>query len=122
MYTYKPLFGKPIGPWFRIFAWMPVNTIDGGWRWLRYVYRRRCTEEPYWPGLYWQYRLKTEVTVSIEDVFKVIDTEEEFPGDMPEELRAKMATMNYADQLRAVVIATKASIRKRIMKLAGDSK
>lgn len=30
------------GPEFRWFAWRPVNTVDRGWRWLRFVWRRRC--------------------------------------------------------------------------------
>ena len=29
------------GPTFRWFAWHPVWTEDRGWRWLRFVWRRR---------------------------------------------------------------------------------
>lgn len=43
----RPLFGDPIGPWFRWFAWRPVRTVDRGWRWLRPVWRRRFQLKPY---------------------------------------------------------------------------
>lgn len=33
-----PLFGTPVGPWFRWFAWRPVMTADRGWRWLIFVW------------------------------------------------------------------------------------
>lgn len=45
-----PLFGDPIGPWFRWFAWRPVFTTDRGWRWLRPVWRRRYQAKLHLPG------------------------------------------------------------------------
>jgi hypothetical protein len=45
-----PMFGDPIGPWFRWFAWKPTRTIDRGWRWLRPVWRRRYTLKPHLSG------------------------------------------------------------------------
>lgn len=45
-----PLFGTPIGPWFRWFAWHPVKTGDRGWRWLRMVHRRRYQSKLNLPG------------------------------------------------------------------------
>ena len=52
---YRPLFGFPITPWHRWFAWHPVDTADRGWRWLRIVWRRRCQKKPMLdgPGMRW---------------------------------------------------------------------
>jgi hypothetical protein len=47
---YKPWFGSPISPWFRWFAWRPVETVDRGWRWLVVVNRRRIQKNPYLDG------------------------------------------------------------------------
>ena len=47
---YTPMFGYPIGPWFRWFAWRPVRTEDRGWRWGRRVWRRRCQGKDFLPG------------------------------------------------------------------------
>ena len=38
------------GPWHRWFAWRPVQTVDRGWRWLRFVQRRRFQLKPYLHG------------------------------------------------------------------------
>lgn len=46
----EPVFGDPVGPWFRWFAWRPVNTTDRGWRWLRPVYARRYQSKMHLPG------------------------------------------------------------------------
>lgn len=54
-----PLFGDPVGPWHRWFAWCPVDTFDGGYRWLSVVWRRRIEKHHYLPGgvdRWWQYR------------------------------------------------------------------
>ena len=48
--TSKPLFGTPVGPWFRWFAWRPVMTADRGWRWLMFVWRRRYQTKLNLPG------------------------------------------------------------------------
>ena len=48
--TYQPMFGVPVGPWFRWFAWRPVRTVDRGYRWLRPVWRRRCQSKSYLDG------------------------------------------------------------------------
>ena len=55
----SPLFGSPIGPWHRYFAWYPVDTFDRGWKWLRAVERRRIQRHVYLDGgadRWWQYR------------------------------------------------------------------
>jgi hypothetical protein len=31
----NPMFGYPVADWHRIFAWLPVDTYDQGWKWLR---------------------------------------------------------------------------------------
>ncbi len=46
----RAMFGTPIGPWFRWFAWRPVCTTDRGWRWLRPVWRRRYQTKPHLSG------------------------------------------------------------------------
>lgn len=45
-----PMFGMPIGPWHRWFAWRPVSTVDRGLVWLRVVNRRRYQTKHYLPG------------------------------------------------------------------------
>jgi hypothetical protein len=45
-----PAFGRPITPWWRIFAWRPIWTADRGWVWLRVVHRRRIAKHPYLDG------------------------------------------------------------------------
>lgn len=47
---YMPLFGRPVAPWHRWFAWRPVDTVDRGWRWLRVVNRRRVQKLVSLPG------------------------------------------------------------------------
>ena len=47
---YQPMFGEPVGPWFRWFAWRPTLTVDRGWRWLRPVWKRRIGKHDYLPG------------------------------------------------------------------------
>lgn len=38
----ETLFGpRQIREWERIFSWRPVRTIDKGWVWLRYYWRRQ---------------------------------------------------------------------------------
>lgn len=46
----EPMFGMPVGPWFRWFAWHPTKTVDRGWRWLRPVWRRRYQTKPHLDG------------------------------------------------------------------------
>lgn len=46
----KPLCGDFIGPWRRVFAWLPVRTFDGCWIWLRSVHRRRVQLHAYLVG------------------------------------------------------------------------
>lgn len=45
-----PIFGSPIGPWHRWFAWRPCSTADRGWRWMRPVWRRRYQTKVDLPG------------------------------------------------------------------------
>lgn len=57
----KPAFGYPVADWHRIFAWLPVDTYDQGWKWLRRVERRRIQKHSYLDGgdcRWWQYRAK----------------------------------------------------------------
>lgn len=50
-----PMFGFPIGPWHRWFAWRPVSTVDRGWVWLRRVSRRRYQTKTHLggPTMHW---------------------------------------------------------------------
>ena len=53
------MFGSPIGPWVPAFAWLPVDTIDAGWVWLRFYRKRRVQKHQYLFGgadLWWQNR------------------------------------------------------------------
>ena len=53
----QPLFGDPLGPWFRWFAWHPVGAADRGWVWLRYVWRRQCQKHAYLDGpMFWWFQ------------------------------------------------------------------
>lgn len=59
MYDYTPQFGYPISDWRRHFAWLPVDTVDAGWKWLRFVERRRIQLKSHLHGgadRWWQYR------------------------------------------------------------------
>ena len=60
-----PRFGFPIGPWRRWFAWWPVQTFDGVWRWLKPVVRRRIQKHDHLPyggtEEWWQYALPGDV-------------------------------------------------------------
>jgi hypothetical protein len=33
--------GRQVSPWHRKFAWFPTETCDHGWKWLRFIWRRR---------------------------------------------------------------------------------
>lgn len=57
----KPMFGYPVADWYRLFAWLPVDTYDQGWKWLRVVERRRIQKHAYLSDgaqRWWQYRAK----------------------------------------------------------------
>ncbi|UYL86609.1 hypothetical protein SEA_RADFAD_53 [Arthrobacter phage RadFad] len=47
---YAPMFGRPVGDWYRWFAWRPVETVDRGRQWLRIVHRRRIHKHHYLDG------------------------------------------------------------------------
>lgn len=47
---YEPAFGRVITPWWRWFAWRPINTVDRGTVWLRLVWRRRIHKHQYLEG------------------------------------------------------------------------
>lgn len=53
----RPMFGDPIGPWHRWFAWLPVRTYDGRRVWLRTIWRRGIQLHGHLPGpgFWWQY-------------------------------------------------------------------
>lgn len=59
MNKYEPMFACPIAPWFEWFAWHPVYTIDRGYRWLRFVWKRPCQDydhiPPYTSRTWWQH-------------------------------------------------------------------
>lgn len=56
-----PMFGDPVGPWHKWFAWKPVKTYDQRFVWLRTVERRCIQKHEYLPhggaDFWWQYRL-----------------------------------------------------------------
>lgn len=55
----RPMFGDPIADWHHWFAWRPVDTYDQGWKWLRFIFRRRIQKHWYLDGgdcRWWQYR------------------------------------------------------------------
>jgi hypothetical protein len=59
----RPMFGFPVAPWHRKFAWLPVDTYDQGWKWLCRIERRRVQKNSGLeggPGRWWQYRAKRE--------------------------------------------------------------
>ncbi len=63
IYKYEPRFGYPICAWFKWFAWYPVETIDRGVVWLRFVWKRRIQlhdyiYHPYPDTQWWQYAMK----------------------------------------------------------------
>lgn len=39
--SYAPMFGSPVAPWHRWFAWRPVDTVNQGIRWMTLIHRRR---------------------------------------------------------------------------------
>ena len=41
---------NPIAAWFPWFAWHPVETVDRGWRWGCFVWRRRIAKKPFLEG------------------------------------------------------------------------
>jgi hypothetical protein len=47
---YAPMFGWPVSSWYRWFAWRPVETVDRGTQWLRFVHRRRIHKHHYLVG------------------------------------------------------------------------
>lgn len=47
---YMPVFGRPVGGWYRWFAWYPVETVDRGRQWFRVVNRRRIHKHFYLNG------------------------------------------------------------------------
>lgn len=55
----NPLYGFPIGPWIRSFAWFRVWTYDAGYVWLVPVYKRHIQKHAFLGGgseHWWQYR------------------------------------------------------------------
>lgn len=55
---YEPEYGNPIADWHKVFAWLPVDTVDRGIVWLHFVYRRRIQKKDHiylGPSRWWQY-------------------------------------------------------------------
>lgn len=55
----KPVFGTPMGPWIRCFAWLPTFTADAGHVWLRFVWKRHVMKKMFLDGgsdWWFQYR------------------------------------------------------------------
>lgn len=55
----KPVFGDPIGPWIRAFAWLPRWTFDAGTVWLVFIWKRHIQKKlclDGGPDFWWQYR------------------------------------------------------------------
>lgn len=47
---YQPLFADVTTSWYIWFAWRPTETVDRGWRWMRFVWRRRVQSKVHLPG------------------------------------------------------------------------
>jgi len=47
---YSPRFGSPVSGWYSWFAWRPVETVDRGRQWLRFVHRRRIHKYTFLDG------------------------------------------------------------------------
>ncbi len=47
---WQPMFGRPVSDWKRVFAWKPVHTIDEGWIWLKFYWRRRIHKKQFLHG------------------------------------------------------------------------
>ncbi|QGZ17293.1 hypothetical protein SEA_GIANTSBANE_89 [Arthrobacter phage Giantsbane] len=60
----SPMFGRPISDWQHVFTIRPVHTLDQGWVFCRYVWRRRIYKHQFLPGGgsdYWfQYLVKLQ--------------------------------------------------------------
>lgn len=54
-------FADRISPWHTWFAWYPVRTYDGRWRWLKRLRRARMQNHDYLSFValeqWWAYRL-----------------------------------------------------------------
>lgn len=56
--VYVPMFGRPVTPWVKKFIWWPIDTVDQGYVWLRFVKRRRIQKHTHLDGgtdQWWQY-------------------------------------------------------------------
>jgi hypothetical protein len=59
-----PMSGNPIGPWRQYFAWLPRETFDGCWCWMRPMVRRRIQKHDHLDGgadFWWQYALLKDI-------------------------------------------------------------
>lgn len=57
--SFQPMFGNPIADWHWKFTWLPINTLDRGWIWLKFIKRRRIAKHKYLDGgsdFWWQYK------------------------------------------------------------------
>lgn len=54
---FEPMFGRPVSDWSRSFSWKPVHTLDHGYIWLRFYWRRRIYKHQFLHGgddFWWQ--------------------------------------------------------------------
>jgi hypothetical protein len=60
----SPMFGRAISDWDRVFTVKPVHTLDAGWVFCRYVWRRRIAKHSYLPHggdeFWFQYLVKLQ--------------------------------------------------------------
>ncbi|UGL63314.1 membrane protein [Arthrobacter phage Tokki] len=61
---YSPMFGRPVSDWRRVFTCWPVHTLDEGWVFCRFVWRRRIYKHQSLPGggsdFWFQYLVKLQ--------------------------------------------------------------
>lgn len=57
--------GADCYPWMEVFAWLPVKTVRGEWRWMSFVYKRK-----FW--VVWGTGFHMEPHVEYGDLFDIL--------------------------------------------------